>query len=70
VTGRPRQVLTSREREIAYLAITHTNREIAERLRLSVRTVENHLRQVYTKLGIKGRKDLPHHPTVINASPK
>lgn len=48
--------LTGREREIATLAAAgHTNRDIAARLYLSVRTVENHLYRVYAKLGITGR---------------
>ncbi|HEX2300358.1 MAG TPA: helix-turn-helix transcriptional regulator, partial [Pseudonocardiaceae bacterium] len=51
--------LTSREVEIARLAATGlTSRVIAERLVVSVRTVDNVLHGVYTKLGIAGRRDL------------
>lgn len=50
--------LTPREREIAVLAITRSSQEIADRLRLSVRTVDNHLARVYGKLGISGRAEL------------
>jgi DNA-binding CsgD family transcriptional regulator len=51
--------LTTREREIAGLAKRgDTSREIADRLHLSVRTVDNHLQNVYTKLGISGRDQL------------
>ena len=51
--------LTSREREIAARAADRlSNREIAERLVVSVRTVENHLARVYVKLGVDGRRDL------------
>lgn len=51
--------LTPREREIAELARSgHSNHTIAARLSVSVRTVENHLTSVYSKLGIVGRRDL------------
>lgn len=51
--------LSPREREIAELAASGlSNPEIAERLFVSVRTVGNHLQNVYTKLGISGRTDL------------
>lgn len=51
--------LTKREREIAMLAAEGlTSREIAERLFVSVRTVDNHLARVYDKLGVKGRDAL------------
>lgn len=51
--------LTKREREIALLAAEGlTSREIAERLFVSVRTVDNHLARVYDKLGVGGRDDL------------
>lgn len=51
--------LTSREVEIARLAASGlTSRIIAERLVVSVRTVDNVLHGVYTKLGIAGRREL------------
>ena len=51
--------LTSREREIVTLAAGGlSNRQIAERLVVSVRTVENHLYRACTKLGITDRTEL------------
>lgn len=51
--------LTRREREIAGLAATgRTSREIASMLRISTRTVDNHLGRVYSKLGVSGRSGL------------
>ncbi|MFI5492886.1 LuxR C-terminal-related transcriptional regulator [Actinoplanes sp. NPDC051859] len=51
--------LTVRERQVAELAADGArSREIADRLFLSPRTVENHLQRVYTKLGVGGRNEL------------
>jgi DNA-binding CsgD family transcriptional regulator/tetratricopeptide (TPR) repeat protein/type II secretory pathway predicted ATPase ExeA len=51
--------LTPRERETAELAARGlTDREIADTLFLSIRTVHAHLRSTYTKLGVAGRTDL------------
>ena len=51
--------LTAREREIAGLvARGRTNREIAEQLVLSTRTIEAHLRNIYAKLGVRSRVEL------------
>ena len=51
--------LTPREREVAELASRGlTNREIARRLTVSVRTVHAHLRTVYDKLGVNDRRRL------------
>lgn len=51
--------LTARERDIAALASSgESSKEIADRLFLSVRTVNNHLQNVYSKLGIAGRHQL------------
>lgn len=52
--------LTRREREIASLAARGlSNRDIAEHLTISVRTVDNHLHVIYSKLGVSGRGELP-----------
>ncbi|MEU6070149.1 LuxR C-terminal-related transcriptional regulator [Streptomyces sp. NPDC047082] len=51
--------LTQRETEIAWLAAAGaTSQEIAEKLVLSVRTVDNHLGHAYTKLGVTSRREL------------
>jgi DNA-binding CsgD family transcriptional regulator len=51
--------LTAREREVAMLAAARTSsRDIATRLNLSVRTVDNHLGRVYAKLGVSNRAQL------------
>lgn len=51
--------LTPSERSVAELAaLGHTNREIADRLVLSARTVESHLASAYRKLNIRSRVQL------------
>jgi len=51
--------LTGREREIAALAGAGTaSKDIAELLRVSVRTVDNHLQHVYAELGVTNRAEL------------
>ncbi|MFE7569075.1 AAA family ATPase [Streptomyces sp. NPDC057539] len=53
------EALSDRERDIADLvARGWTNREIAARLYLSVKTVEYHLGNIYAKHDIKGRREL------------
>ncbi len=57
--------LTKRERDVAMLAATGLpSQEIADRMHLSVRTVSNHLQNVYTKLGVSGRPELAAALTV------
>jgi DNA-binding NarL/FixJ family response regulator len=59
VSGDPPLDLTAREREVlSLLAMGHTNREIAEKLFLSVRTVEWHRARIQWKLGVSGRAAL------------
>jgi two-component system response regulator NreC len=51
--------LTSRERDIVrLLALGYTNREIAERLFLSVRTVETHRARIQGRLEVASRAEL------------
>ncbi len=54
--------LTETERQVADLvAAGLTNREVAERLFVSVRTVESNLSRTYAKLGIRTRTELSGH---------
>ncbi|MDR6198850.1 DNA-binding CsgD family transcriptional regulator [Microbacterium sp. SORGH_AS428] len=58
-TKRTLAVLTRREREIAHLIDEGmSNREIASRLFLSVRTVESHIFQARRKIGARTRREL------------
>lgn len=57
-----REVLSPREHQIAQLVATgRTNREIAEELLLSVKTVETHLGRAFGKLGVPTRSALAAH---------
>jgi DNA-binding CsgD family transcriptional regulator len=52
--------LTVSERRVARLAASQrTNRDIAEELYVSVKTVESHLGSIYRKLDISSRAQLP-----------
>jgi len=56
----PRQPLSPQELQIAQMAASGlSNREIADRLFLSHRTVGAHLYHVYPKLGVASRSELP-----------
>ncbi len=51
--------LTSREKEVANLVAEGlSNRQIAEKLCIAVKTVENHLTEIYSKLRVKSRSQL------------
>ena len=53
------EALTGSERRVAELAgAGRSNRDIAQELFVTPKTVENHLGRVYVKLGITGRKEL------------
>lgn len=70
VTATPED-LTAREREIALLAHQGlTNREIATRLFLSVRTVESHVYQARLKVGAASRRELARMVAADTASEK
>jgi DNA-binding CsgD family transcriptional regulator len=58
-TVESRDILTAQETQVALLvAEGYTNPEIGGRLFISPRTVEYHLRKVFTKLGISSRREV------------
>jgi two-component system response regulator NreC len=58
----PGRALTARESDVLRLiALGHTNAEMAERLFLSVRTVETHRANIHRKLGTDSRSELVRH---------
>lgn len=51
-----KSILTKREKEVFELIISnYTTIEIAEKLKISEKTVRNHISNVMQKLGVKGR---------------
>ncbi len=51
-----RSILTVREKEVFdLLVLNKTTKEIAETLKISEKTVRNHLSNTIQKLGVKGR---------------
>ncbi|MDN3483604.1 helix-turn-helix transcriptional regulator [Arthrobacter sp. APC 3897] len=62
-------LLTRRERDVAALVMQgYRNAEIAERLFLSVRTVEGHIYRTFEKLGISKREELKQELLTRDAS--
>jgi NarL family two-component system response regulator LiaR len=58
--GEPGETLTPREREVLDLLIQRrTNREIAETLVISVKTVKTHVSNILTKFQIRRREEIP-----------
>jgi DNA-binding NarL/FixJ family response regulator len=55
-TGDP--ALSAREGEVFNLLISHTEKEVARTLELSLSTVHTHVKAIYKKLGIHRRRDL------------
>jgi two-component system response regulator NreC len=57
--GRPANTLSEREKEVLTLiAKGYSNKEIADRLMISVKTVETHKSNVMEKLGLRSRPEL------------
>ena len=53
---RGKSILTKREREVFLLLVSNkTTKEIAKELKISEKTVRNHISNVMQKLGVKGR---------------
>jgi non-specific serine/threonine protein kinase len=51
------EALTPREREVLALVARHySNRDVADELVLSIRTVERHVANIYTKIGVSSRR--------------
>ena len=66
----PRQPLSPQELQIAQMAASGlSNKEIADRLFLSPRTVGSHLYRVFPKLGIASRSDLAQALASMEPSP-
>ena len=61
--------LSARESEVmALIAGGHTNGEIAARLFLAEKTVKNHVRSIYSKLGVASRPAAISHWLVSHAA--
>lgn len=64
--GKGEACLSPREREVlVFLAKGHTNQEIADRLFLSVKTVETYRARLMEKLGLRTRADLVRYAQEI-----
>jgi DNA-binding CsgD family transcriptional regulator len=62
------RTLTPQELQVSLLlGEGRTTREVAAALFLSPKTVEYHLRKVYTKLGIRSRAELAEQLAVLTA---
>jgi DNA-binding NarL/FixJ family response regulator len=58
-SDQPQESISERESEVLrLLAVGHSNKEVAARLNLSVKTVEVHKTNAMRKLGLNGRVDL------------
>ena len=59
VESQKHDVLSQREREVLrLLAMGHTNQQIADKLYLSIKTVETYKARIKEKLGLQGRAEL------------
>lgn len=70
-TTNPAAETTKREREVWSLVAAHlTNQEIADRLHISVRTVESHVSALIQKLQVADRRALARHGATAVAVPR
>ncbi|WP_436519861.1 LuxR C-terminal-related transcriptional regulator [Actinoplanes sp. HUAS TT8] len=56
----PVELTAQQERIAALVAEGATNREVAQELHLSPRTVDHHLRNVFARLGVRSRTEMAH----------
>lgn len=62
-------LLSPAERRVAALAARgRTNKEISDRLGITVSTVEQHLTRIFRKLGVRARGDLPRGDVIEAAA--
>ncbi|MDJ0463790.1 LuxR family transcriptional regulator [Streptomyces sp. H27-C3] len=62
-------LLSPAEQRVVDLAARgHTNREISDRLGITVSTVEQHLTRIFRKLGVRTRGDLPQRAVIEAAA--
>jgi len=70
-TSAPAMLLTQRERDVLrHIADGHANKQIAQALNLSVRTVETHRLNIKRKLNIEGQAELIKYAVQASASLK
>ena len=63
--------LSARELEVmSLIAGGHTNGEIAAHLFLAEKTVKNHVRRIYSKLGVESRRDAIAHWLATRTAPR
>lgn len=64
----PAALTPTEERVAELVAAGWTNREVAESLFMSVKTIERHLTHIYAKLGVRSRRELARVSGATNAS--
>lgn len=53
-----KSILTSQEQKVFELMLSHSNKEIANQLFISISTVKTHINNIYSKLSIQSRKEI------------
>ena len=53
-----KKILTTQEQKVFELMLENSNKEIADKLFVSLSTIKSHINNIYTKLAISSRKDI------------
>jgi len=53
-----KKILTTQEQKVFELMLENSNKEIADKLFVSLSTIKSHINNIYTKLSISSRKDI------------